>query len=513
MDFEDAAQRLKRDQKKLRGRPDLAISQKAKQQAEYQRKQRVRLQQQREQQRRLADYQQRYMHSCDRALHVQSLSSSNGNGFQATSIHGAGDKITLPPSLLQVLTNDMEGRNNVGNPWTFRIGILDPEYTFPMSPLIQTLKPPPMDEDDYSMQGDDDSDDENDQQQQMAAYMDEMSHKYLSYTHCTVVEFTQEEGYVGIPQPIALALLEDSNNHNMSSNTIPSTRTVDPAQAATTDDKDAMDDDAADNNDTPAASSPQEEQTPGHLAWGAFDIPDLPLEITLVQLPKGRGCTLVPTKEAVQHNFYGLKDVKLVLEQSLIRTRATLSVGDVVSSWHRGTKFDLTVTKLLPSAYHAVTCINTDIEVDIGETEPEATTTNSNAPTTTAGNKLGTGYTLSSSTSAATTTAAPSSSSSPTETHTSIILVPEPPEDQREGVCVVQVRHSGGHGKRRFDTQKNRVQDLFAFGSSLMGERDVQSFRLVTRFPRRVFSNNDANAILAEAGIQQGQELFMVEDV
>jgi hypothetical protein len=232
MDFEDAAQRLKRDQKKLRRRPELAISQKAKQQAEYQRKQRERLQQQREQQRRLADYQQHYMHSCDRALHVQKISSN----LYGTSIHGAGDKITLPPSVLQLLTSsEMEGNNNVGNPWTFRIGILNPEYNnFPMSPLIQTLKPPRTDEDDSMRNDDDDSDDENDQQQHMAAYMDELSHKYLSYTHCTVVEFTQEEGYVGIPQPIALALLDSKNN------SISSTRTVDPAQAATKDDKDAI---------------------------------------------------------------------------------------------------------------------------------------------------------------------------------------------------------------------------------------------------------------------------------
>jgi hypothetical protein len=405
---------------------------------------------------------------------------------------------------------------------------LNPEYKdFPMSPLIQTLKPPMMDEDDDHDHDHYDSDDDNDQHQHMAAYIDELSHKYLSYTHCTVVEFTQEEGYVGIPQPIALALLDSKNN------SISSTRTVDPAQAATKDDKDAImdadninDNNNDNNNAVVASSSSQEEQTPGHLAWGAFDIPDLPLEITLVQLPKGRGCTLVPTKEAVQHNFYGLKDVKLVLEQSLIRTRATLSLGDVVSSWHRGTKFDLTVTKLLPSAFHAVTCINTDIEVDIGETEPDPTTTTTTT-TTAAGNKLGTGYTLSSSTSTTTNSAAPSSNSSPRKTAptTSVnhLLLPEPPEDQQEGVCVVQVRHSGGHGKRRFDTRKARVHDLFAFGSSLMmgggggggGGRDIATFRLVTRFPRRVFSNNDdnTNTILAEAGIQQGQELFMVEYV
>merc|ERR1719343_963436 len=86
----------------------------------------------------------------------------------------------------------------------------------------------------------------------------------------------------------------------------------------------------------------------------------------MVQLPKGTGCTLEPTPAAIRNNFYGLKDVKLVLEQSLVRTRATLSKGDTVSTWHRGKKYDLTVSKVLPSRFRAITCINTDIEVEFG---------------------------------------------------------------------------------------------------------------------------------------------------
>merc|ERR1712151_1187399 len=114
------------------------------------------------------------------------------------------------------------------------------------------------------------------------------------------------------------------------------------------------------------ASDVYEEKTPGHLAWGEFDVPDLKVEVVLVNLPKGRGCTLVPTKESVLKGFHNLKDMKAVLEQSLIRTRATLSLHDKVHCWHRGKKFDLTVTSLEPNTYNAVSCINTDIEVDFG---------------------------------------------------------------------------------------------------------------------------------------------------
>jgi hypothetical protein len=507
MDFEASAQRLERDQKKIRGRRDMAVSQKAKRQVEYQRKQQAKLRVDRERKKRLEHYQKHYMQNCDRALHTKSLSSpSSGSGssssslsLKATSIYGEGDKITLPPSVLQVLT--AEETTTLGNPWTFRIGILNPEYTFPSSALIHTLKPPEEDDDDAMLEdSDDESDDDN-----KAAYLEELSYKYIAYTHCTVVEFTQDEGHVGIPPPIASALLNQQNTNATIAN-IPKTRTVDPAQ------KSAEDDNTTTTTTTTTAVDSRnaaDTQTPGHVAWGAFDIPDMPLEITLVKMPKGRGCTLVPTKEAIQNNFYGLEDVKLVLEQSLIRTRATLSLGDVVSTWHRGVKFDLDVTKVLPSAFHAVTCINTDIEVDIGQVEEEKTSTSQHQqPKPEQGHKLGTGQTLTTTTS--TTTGTNMTPPAPSTT-ISKILLPEPPEDQKEGVCVIQIRYSGGHGKRRFDIHKSNVKDLSAYAASLIG-KDERTFRLVTRFPRRVFSMDEhGSSALADAGIQQGQEMFMVE--
>jgi hypothetical protein len=477
MDFENSVKRLARDQKKSRGKRDLVVSQKAKRQVEYQRKQAARLREEREREKRLEEYQEQYMRKCDRSLRVKPLSTGR---LSPTSIYGEGDKISLPPSVLETLTSAES--NNVGNPWMFRIGILNLDYKFPSSPLVQTLKPAQEDEEGVMNDSDDDDDDD------MVAYRDELSHKYLAYTHCTVVEFTQDEGHIGIPQPIAKALLESNISND---NKIPVKRTVDPAGAS---------DDAR---------GVQQEQTPGHLAWGAFDIPDMPLEITLLQLPKGKGCTLVPTKEAIQNNFHGLKDVKLVLEQSLIRTRATLSVGDIVSSWHRGVQFDLNVTKIIPSSYNAVTCINTDIEVDIGESEPQQEhqplpPLTDMAKSLVSGNKLGTGHTLGSAPTTETTTNAEA-----TPTAMAVDLLPEPPVDQNEGVCTIQIQHSGGHGKRRFVVQEARVEDLFAFAVSLVGRND---FRLVTRFPRRVFTGDeDQSCSLADTGIQQGRERFMME--
>jgi hypothetical protein len=539
--FEDAAQRLVRDQEKIRGRKPVVVSEKAKRQADFQRKQRAKMQAERERKRRSEDYQRQYLTSCERALKVKSLlgssgSASGGSGqkyllLQPTSIHGTGDKLSLPPSVLETLTTaQMMGNSSEGNPWTFRIGIPNAEYQFPASALIQTLKPPTEvndsehhDDDDDPMINSDDDDDEGDDR---LPYLDEMAHKYLAYTHCTVVEFTQEEGHVGIPQHIASALLDPKNRlPEFASKSIPVTRTVDPSAKATMTMEDNTTMESTDTS-TSAMEEDPSSATPGHVAYGAFPIPNVPLEISLVKLPKGKGCTLVPTKDAVQRGFYGLKDVKMVLEQSLIRTRATLSKGDVVSTWHRGVQYDLDVTKVLPSAFGAVTCINTDIEVDIGEVSTGNSNSSSSeqggggdqtSTSSSAGHKLGTGQTLGSAASSTTATTTEAQSASATVQSSSsppVVLLPEPPADQTENVVNVQIRYSGGNSKRRFDITKATAHDLFDFAASLLSV-DVSTFRLVTRFPRRVFAIDDSGAAatrtLIDAGIQPGQELFLVE--
>lgn len=492
------------------GRP--VISEKAKRQAEFQRKQAEKKRAERERKKKLIDYQNKYMRQCERALKTRSLSSSSAGPGTAsltlspTSIWGVGDKIALPPSVLETLTQSAMSssmdQSSIGSPWTFRIGILNPHHHFPSSFLIKTLKPPNEDDDFMG-----DSDSEDDEANEMEAFQDELSYKYLAYTHCTVVEFTQDEGHVGIPQMVAKALLGRNSSSYDSTEAknlpIPAKRTVDPAAAGTSPDE------------TSDAASPGD-QTPGHLAWGAFDIPDLPLEITLLQLPKGKGCTLVPTQEAVQKNFHGLKDVKLVLEQSLIRTRATLSKGDVVCTWHRGVQFALKVTKVIPSTYDAVTCINTDIEVDIGEAEmpendtrhsistdnrEEQATAVSGRGVTTGGHVLG-------------------GSSTPMETKSSeaapvpveVDLLPEPPMDAKEGVCTVHIQYSQGTEKRRFLVSEAKMKDLFAFGDHVLASSGTR-YRLVTRFPRKVWTLDSENSSrsLADAGIVGGQERFMVE--
>ena len=158
---------------------------------------------------------------------------------------------------------DPWGSNSQGRPIAFRIGIKNQAYKFPasekMKALVESFKEEIISSEKKNAlthensssitdvsnsngratsQDDvmEDSDDETDDTQIIQAYLDELSYRYLSYTHSTVVEFTQEEDCVGLPEPIARALLQP-NSHSLvgarlltgNKIDIPAKRTVDPS--------------------------------------------------------------------------------------------------------------------------------------------------------------------------------------------------------------------------------------------------------------------------------------------
>lgn len=97
-----------------------------------------------------------------------------------------------------------------------------------------------------------------------------------------------------------------------------------------------------------------------------------------------------------------------------------------------------------------------------------------------------------------------------------INLLPEPPVNQTEGVCTVQIRGDGAASRRRFDVNTATMKDLFAFAASLTNNNaDMNAFRLVTRFPRRVFTLEEGSSAksLADCDITAGQEMFMLERI
>ncbi|KAL7520753.1 hypothetical protein ACHAWX_005462 [Stephanocyclus meneghinianus] len=479
---------------------------------------------------------------------------ATGWKLNATSIHGEGDKIALPPSILETLTSssypdlDPWGAGQTGRPLAFRIGLLNPDYAgFPSSDKMKAVlakiteeiiaserskssvsedshahEQPYQEHDTEDMELTDDEA----ETYLRVAYLDELSHRYLAYTHGTVVEFTQEDGCVGLPEPIARALL-NPNAHSMVGNsrhgrTIPTKRTVDPASAATTT---IHGDIPMNTHSKEAPVDPDDgEKTPGHPAYGKFDVPAGPVEITPIKsLPPGTDCTFTPTASSIQNGFYNLKDVKLVLEQSLMRTRATLSRGDVIRTWRRGVSFDLIVSKLSPAEYGVVSCVNTDLNVDIGPPEGmDSAETESGA----SGKRLDESH---ANEQAGRMLSEPlKRMNQSTCTRSGVIsksmeLPPEPANDDSTGVCVVQIRGraSSSSGRRRFCVTTATMRDLFVFASHIGGEgyEDVNSFCLVTRFPRKVYKLSSSGGTdrykvddtLANAGIMEGQLLLMIE--
>ena len=493
---------------------------------------------------------------------------AQGWKLQATSIHGDGDKIALPPSILETLTSnnsglDPWGGNGNGRPLAFRIGVLDPEYEFPASDKMKALVDKitqdvaaaeektvlstnqlssissavePSNDEVMSEDSDDDDSTSDETSAQIEAYLDELSYRYISYTHGTVVEFTQEDGCVGLPEPIARALLQQ-NPHSLgrrdgsrNNSRIPIKRTVDPASTTTTTSSSKNDGDT--DMDIVATNREDEdtEKTPGHLAYGAFDIPDLPIEITpITSLPAGNDCTFTPTASSIKNGFYNLKDVKAVLEQSLMRTRATLSKGDVIRTWRRGVSFDLIVSSLSPSEFGVVSCVNTDLNVDIGPPDedeladlnikPKSAVESEAHHEVSSSSAMGEGRMLSEDTQRCERKGVDSGNESKISTIVDD-LIPEPATDKVEGVCNVQIRGRAASGdsvtgRRRFDITVATMKDLFHFAATVCGG-DPMTIRLVTRFPRRVFelsSKEEDSATLKSVGINQGQELFMIENM
>ncbi|KAL3798155.1 hypothetical protein HJC23_005716 [Cyclotella cryptica] len=477
---------------------------------------------------------------------------ATGWKLNATSIYGEGDKIALPPSILETLTSssypdlDPWGSGQSGRPLAFRVGVLNPDYAeFPSSQkmkavvakmkegtiALESSKSSDLDDSheqspqDHDTEDMDVSDDEAEASLR-DAYLDELSHRYLAYTHGTVVEFTQEDGCVGLPEPIAQALL-NPNTYSMvgngrHKNKIPTKRTVDPASAVN------MPTDIDNPMDTESTQVPVDsddgEKTPGHPAYGKFDVPAGPIEITPIKsLPPGTDCTFTPTASSIQNGFYNLKDVKLVLEQSLMRTRATLSRGDVIRTWRRGVSFDLIVSKVSPGDYGVVSCVNTDLNVDIGPPEgmesEDAEIRTGEKPLHEYKANETTGRTLSEPSERTNQSNCPPSG----VIYKSIELPPEPTDDESTGVCVVQIRGIGSNssGRRRFRVTTATMKDLFAFASHVGGEGfdGVSAFCLVTRFPRKVYRLSSsggkdcyqADDTLESAGIAEGQVLFMIE--
>jgi Ubiquitin fusion degradation protein UFD1/UBX domain len=520
MDFDFATKRLQRDQQRHQQRTShkkqsLTLNQNARiRQNKIHQQKILQVRQRKLEQQKLFT---NVIEGWDRRLNLHSLSVSPKQHLEltATSIYGEGDKITLPPSLLERLMGGMLEED--AQPWTFRIGIVNPNYVFPSSSVLQSL--PVVNVDDADDLEEDDDDDDSKHILNANAYLDELRFKYISYTHATVIEFTQDEGFVGIPESIAKVLLHPSICPEKT--VVPRTRTVDAASVKHNVEATEPMDRTDDTDEELPMEVDDTERTPGHIAWGAFDIPELPIEISMVRLPKGKSVVLRPTLSAIQMGFYNLKDIKFVLEQSLMRTRATLTVGDTIHTWHRGRKYDLAVQRVAPSTFDAISCINTDLEIefDSGTSSTEANhcvsdedVTPSVMPHSAAGRRLNESDT---GISASKALVPPSTVVTKREEWLSRLL-PEPPIDQVENAITIQFRFRDRKEQRRYDTQTATIQDVLDFVRVVFADDESmvimnQKIQLIQRYPRRVYTMQERFLTLSNAGLVAGSEVLFVE--
>jgi len=553
MEFEAAANRLKSDHANLRSnarkkRINQSLSSKKdttemKKREEYRKKQLEKKRQKEKEEKMKLDYVKSRFNSMESQLGIERMlegdvSRTDSLILEATSIYGQGDKITLPPSLLSTLAErDLLRKSQERNqPLFFRLGIKREGYIFPSSERMQKIMTEKQfgitsqnsdDINDKHMEDgfDDDDDDLNQQTEWELAYLEELSHEYISYVYATVVEFTQEEGYIGLPLSIATSLLQKHDEEvdgNRASTKVPRKLTVDPAMLSTSDGMN-VESSMMETENEKESEEELEHKTPGHPAYGLFHVPSQTIEVLfLTNLPLGKKCTLQPTRSAIENGFYNLKDVKVVLEQSLIRTRGCLNVGDVMHCWNRGKKFDLKVKDVTPSHVRAVSCVNTDVEVDIAavdDDDGENENMNEELPKMqhTSSDSLSgktSGYRLSDDT---------SNGKEPVNHVKSGIEIfdrvqmdnipPEPSIDKKENVVMIQIRGEGGKQcRRRFDSSVCNIKHIFMFALTQgVVVEGAGPFRLITRFPRRVFHlEEDGDTSLLSYNFAN-QELFVVE--
>ena len=437
--------------------------------------------------------------------------------LSAYPVHGDGDKIALPVSALESLQNVFEDNGNL--PLIFKLEIL----TSPQPPppdAQQVLKAAreaagtdtmaDSSDSDSSGAPEGDSDDDGTANGAYAQFIIDydLSRRAVAFTHAGVCEFSAPENAIGLPKTVADRLIADS----VKSHTLPPPpatsdspwtcelcRTVGIAPSVST---------------CPTCAAPQPVAavtSTGKPAFGLFATPTPSVVATLIRAPKGTQCCLMPSTLSLLTGFLDLEDVKLVLEQSLIRTRTTLTVGDTVTVWHKGKGFELLCQSIEPSYAGVVCCIDTNIEVDIGENvdftkrveDAKAQTNEALARQVDAAPSeaafSGAGQTL-------------SSPSTPLQPPAAVVrhdvnLPPEPPVDA--AACRVLVRFPGGESlQRRFDVAVATLEDLYALAGGGGG------YVLVERFPRKVYGRDEGGKTLEELGFRQsGSVALIVERV
>ncbi|CAM9992592.1 unnamed protein product, partial [Hapterophycus canaliculatus] len=211
----------------------------------------------------------------------------------AVTADGEGDKILLPPSALESLS----GQDAVGlGPMLFEL-------------TCTSCAPAP------APAG----------QQQQQSKKNAAPPAAIRTTHAGVLEFTADEGTVGLPRKVVLSLL------------------------------------GATAQQVPLPQNGEEGAGEGSEKAPAKRRPVAGLEsvvVRYVRLAKATFARVVPETVGLSQ----VSELRAMLENNM-RNHATLTVGDHLSVWRRGKEFSLKVVELRPEPH--VTVIDTDMEIEL----------------------------------------------------------------------------------------------------------------------------------------------------
>ena len=277
------------------------------------------------------------------------------------------------------------------------------------------------------------------------------------YTHCGIREFSAAPGTIGIPDKVIQSLL---------------IRCGEASTAEGDDDNDSL-----------------------SLALQRLQL----LSVKYVQLPKVTYACLRP----LRNSFQAVGPVKECLEENL-RYHSALSVGDLITVWHRGRAHQLRVQRMSPAAHG--TLIQTDVVIDLDTSEEHLSAAKAQASV----EALSVRPALFAQTAPSPAIVAPSPAMPEEET----IELPEEPPQGSADVVACRLRVPNGATLTRRYRRSDALTALFELAARNMRTRR-DGIQLSTRFPTRVFEYKDiaeSKQTLEQAGITENQ-VFLVSAV
>lgn len=249
------------------------------------------------------------------------------------------------------------------------------------------------------------------------------------------------------------------------------------------------------------------------------------VEIKYVVLPSIKYVKFQPKLNV----FSNVGPVKSVLEENL-RLHSTLTLGDTVTVWYRGSSYELQAKEIVPDDplyNHGGSLVNTDVEVDI-DVSQEYVEKHALTPLDSTRQSCGSAPAQKQTLSGPSlqdplqsrfqqVSASVQAKCDDMDMTNESIDIPEEPQPDTAGVVTCKVSLPGGSSITRRVLRSNDIATLFLFVRSAEATIGTQSLKdkilqLSTRYPTRKFVEHDPSSMVSfeSAGITSSNEAFVL---